>query len=1375
MRQLIVTLVAAMALAMAAGARTNENDPMFKGPYLKAMVLRAQRTGAAEDREKCRKLAEELLPREEQVVPWFYGLDGYSKSGFIDETMKKRVADRMLAVGLALEKNGWKFPFPDSSPSKLFILHALWDATRDWSWGVKYNAATFEPQPGTDLKRIEVCERGCPADGDAELQRIRACQVAMLAELAQRECRYDVGARYRKGVERSEDAVRRFLAEPLADELVRSGEVRTNELTTAWGRKVTPANAWREYPRPQLVRKGWTSLNGEWDLVIRNIEYELQPTNFTAKILVPFPVESPLSGVHRKVLPTEELVYRRTFEVVKRGGERTLLNFESVDWRAQVYVNGVEAGVPHEGGSVPFSYDVTDLVRAGENALEVRVWDPTDTFIGSTGKQTLALRTCFFPASSGICGSVWTEQVAETYLASYAATPDASAGTVSVMPKVVGNLSGAKVTVEALWDGRVVASGAQARCDRPVVLKLPQPVRLWSPDDPALYGLRLTVAADGRADVAEGYFAVRTLSLVKDAKGIARTALNGKPIYLLGALDQGYWPDGYVTPPSEAACRWDVDYMKSIGMNVIRKHIKIEPRAFYAHCDRVGMMVMQDLPSAWCDHLQSAVAETTRRYGFHRREAKEIVDHLGNHPSVVCWIAYNEGWGQPNAEMSLDMGRWLKRYDPTRLLNLASGWCHFEDGWRNAWTFDAQAKRPEAEYVTDILDDHEYPGPKIERPNPHRAVICGEFGGIGSCIDGHCTDIRGKAHKYVAADDPTWRERCRKRYREFVEKQKKLAAEGSSGSILCEDLDCFWEHGGFVTFDRAVERLDRDFLRTCHKEIYDAAAADRTAWHREAKFGLFIHWGIYAMSPADGEWAWTKKGWKPGEYEARAKAFNPTAYDPGEWARLAKAAGMRYVVFTTRHHDGFCMFDSHFTDYKVTKSPYGRDVTRMLVEAFRKEGLKVGFYHSLPDWGNRGYADPETPEVIRGGRQHVPTAGEYAGFTNLVYNHVHQLMTEYGKIDLLFLDYTSKHKEHVDYFGRDRLLEMIRTCQPDIIVNDRLAYWKHDPSLFDYYTPEICVPNQPQTVLGREVPWETCATMNDHWGFADGDANFKSVESLVAGLVGCVSQSGNLLLNVGPDALGRFPQGSVDALKGLAAWYRVNGESVAGCGRSAYRPPFGCAYTQKGNVLYCHFLQVPLGDVILPQLRGSIERMTLLRTGEAVKQVNEWGFELLARDEQRIRTRGIRVGDVVKIELAPEPNVTARVQREIDAAFRAGGGTVEIPSGAWSMGAVRLRSDVTLLLRAGATVRASRNPENYDILSNDAVEPPVAEDLLAASPSDADHPANRALIRVLRAANAKVIGEPGSAILRAEGCPPAFSSLLSTNAVFRGIQEVRLK
>ena len=411
-------------------------------------------------------------------------------------------------------------------------------------------------------------------------------------------------------------------------------------------------------------------------------------------------------------------------------------------------------------------------------------------------------------------------------------------------------------------------------------------------------------------------------------------------------------------------------------------------------------------------------------------------------------------------------------------------------------------------------------------------------------------------------------------------------------------------------------------------------AVERGAWFSEARFGMFIHWGVYSI-PAKGEWSYANDKYAPGEYEANAKKFNPVKYNPREWARLAKAAGMKYAVLTSRHHDGFCMFDSRFTDYKITKSPYGRDAVREFLEAFRAEGLKVGLYHSLPDWTHPGYADTESPECIRGGKKtpHVPTPEQYAAFTNLVYNHVNQLTTEYGKIDLLFLDYTSQTKANVDYFGRDRLLEMIYRNQPDIIVNDRLSYYKDNCRDFDYYTPEICVPNQPQTVKGREVMWETCATMNDHWGYCREDENWKTPEAVIAGLVGCVSRNGNLLLNVGPTELGEIPEGSVKILKALADWQTVNGESVTGCGKSEFTPPYGCVYTQKGNNLYCHFLQSPLGDTILPQLKGKIDKATLLRTDEDVEQVNNWGFELLKPDEQRIRAWTIRPGDVVRIEL----------------------------------------------------------------------------------------------------------------------------------------------
>jgi len=407
---------------------------------------------------------------------------------------------------------------------------------------------------------------------------------------------------------------------------------------------------------------------------------------------------------------------------------------------------------------------------------------------------------------------------------------------------------------------------------------------------------------------------------------------------------------------------------------------------------------------------------------------------------------------------------------------------------------------------------------------------------------------------------------------------------------------------------------------------------NKTDWFVEARFGLFLHWGIYAI-PARGEWTFAQDKWEPGTYRALMNEFNPVGFDPAEWARLAKAAGMKYVVFTTRHHDGFCMFDSHYTDYKITNTPYGKDVTRMLVNAFRTEGLRIGFYHSLPDWTHPGWSDEESPEFIHTKKLHEVTESAHREYLELLCRHLEQLMTEYGRIDLLFLDYTSRYKAGQDYYDRERLLEMIYRHQPEIMVDDRLAYYKEDVRDFDYYTPEICVPNQPQRVKGKPVPWESCCTLNDHWGYCDTDFNYKPLSTLTGGLIGCVSQNGNLLLNIGPDANGRFPEPAVAKLRELAEWNRTNGEAVSGAGKSEFRPPYAGCYTQKGKTLYVYLLQQPMGDVILPQLKGKIERITLLRTGEPVAMVDDWGGELLLPDEQRIRPRSAKVGDVLKIAL----------------------------------------------------------------------------------------------------------------------------------------------
>lgn len=406
----------------------------------------------------------------------------------------------------------------------------------------------------------------------------------------------------------------------------------------------------------------------------------------------------------------------------------------------------------------------------------------------------------------------------------------------------------------------------------------------------------------------------------------------------------------------------------------------------------------------------------------------------------------------------------------------------------------------------------------------------------------------------------------------------------------------------------------------------------RTRWFEDARFGLFIHWGLYSI-PAKGEWAFARFNWKPGEFESLTNRFTGVNYNPRQWARLAKGAGMRYAVLTTRHHDGFCLFDSRFTGYKSTASAYGRDAVREFVEAFRAEGLRVGFYHSLPDWTHPGYADPESPEGILHGKVHVPAPEQHAAFKKLLHSHIRQLMSDYGKIDLLFLDYTSRHKAGVDYFDREAILKIVYECQPDILVNDRLTYEKNISRMFDYYTPEVCVPPRPQVVNGRRVAWETCATMNDHWGYFKGDENWKPLEAIVAGLVGCVSRGGNLLLNIGPDGTGALPPASIERLKSLGEWFAVNGESIYGCGGCDLTPPFGCAYTGKGNVIYCHYLQPPIGDTILPGLFGRVKSAVCLRTGEEVPLTNEWGRELLVATDQRLRTRGLKAADVLKIEL----------------------------------------------------------------------------------------------------------------------------------------------
>lgn len=400
-------------------------------------------------------------------------------------------------------------------------------------------------------------------------------------------------------------------------------------------------------------------------------------------------------------------------------------------------------------------------------------------------------------------------------------------------------------------------------------------------------------------------------------------------------------------------------------------------------------------------------------------------------------------------------------------------------------------------------------------------------------------------------------------------------------------------------------------------------------WFSEARFGLFVHWGIYSI-PARGEWTLFYDDWDYPKYEKFAEQFNPVKFNPADWANTAWDAGMRYIVFTTKHHDGYCMFDSNYTDYKITNSPYGKDITAELIEAFRKKGIKIGFYHSLVDWRHPHFIpDEEHPVWKRGERdfsnRNLKIYQEY------LYNTVEQLMSNYGKIDLLFFDYTSKYKDSSEW-NPERLLEMIYRLQPEIMVNDRLSFDKKS-YLGNYCTPEISVPNAPIHIGGKDLPWETCMTLNNNWGYYEGDENIKPISTVTSALFHCVSKNGNLLLNIGPDSQGLFPQKSIERLQELSEWMEINEESIRGTEKSSYKAPQGYFYTQKGNILYLYLTLQPMGDIILPELNDKIKSIHNLRSGEEIEQITYWGYELIQKDEIRIRPLNCREGDVLKLIL----------------------------------------------------------------------------------------------------------------------------------------------
>jgi len=571
-------------------------------------------------------------------------------------------------------------------------------------------------------------------------------------------------------------------------------------LMTRWAAEVDFDNVHPEYPRPQMVRDEWLNLNGLWEYAIRPRE-ESRPATFDGQILVPFPVESVLSRVMKSVGEGNRLWYRRhlmTPEIPE--GNRALLHFGAVDWHATVWVNGIQVG-EHKGGYAPFTFDVTDaLVTDGEQEIVVSVWDPIDAGFQPLGKQVNEPHGIWYTSVTGIWQTVWLESVPSSSVTSLAITPDIDADILRLRAMVrrpdgmdmAG--SGLSVRAVALEGSREVASTSGAAGDE-LELRIAD-ARLWSPDSPFLYDLKVELQRNGEVvDAVTSYFGMRKIALGKDESGFNRLMLNNEPLFQYGTLDQGWWPDGLYTAPTDAALRSDVEVLKQLGFNMTRKHVKIEPARWYYHCDKLGLLVWQDMPNG-DGHIgreDPDLERTEESASNYMRELEEMIDLLRNQPSIVVWVPFNEGWGQFDTDGVMG---WVKEYDPTRLVDGPSGWADRGSG--------------------DIYDIHKYPGPAMPEPEAARAVVLGEFGGLGLPVEGHLwRDQDNWGYRSYETHDE-----LQANYNGLIEELLPMIGAGLAAAIYTQTTDVEIEVNGLMTYDRAIVKFDIEQMARTNRRLY---------------------------------------------------------------------------------------------------------------------------------------------------------------------------------------------------------------------------------------------------------------------------------------------------------------------------------------------------------------------------------------------------------------------------------------------------------------------------------------------------------------------------------------------------------------------------
>ncbi|MDO1449461.1 glycoside hydrolase family 2 TIM barrel-domain containing protein [Rhodocytophaga aerolata] len=582
------------------------------------------------------------------------------------------------------------------------------------------------------------------------------------------------------------------------------------KIASPWAEKVNPANPLPEYPRPHMIRQTWMNLNGLWDYaLVPKSQGESKPSAFAGQILVPFPVESALSGVGKKAGKDTLLWYKRTISIpanFKKG--KVLLHFGAADWQCEVFVNGKKAGA-HQGGYDPFSFDITPLLKGGnQQEVSVKIWDPSNDGPQPRGKQIKNPHGIWYTPVTGIWQTVWLEAVPQTYITSTKHTPDIDKQTLTIQSQVQNLQSGDKLKITA-WDGKTKVAEKEVAANTEAVLQVNNP-KLWSPENPFLYDLSIAVVRKGKVvDEIKSYFAMRKISMQPDSKGMLRMLLNNQFVFQYGPLDQGWWPDGLYTAPTDKALKFDIEKTKEMGFNMIRKHVKVEPARWYYHCDKLGMLVWQDMPSGdmgnrW-DSRPGIIGRATEKERtaeseqIFRTEWKAIMDATYNFPSIVVWVPFNEAWGQFKTE---EITKWTMDYDKSRLVNSASGGNFHKVG--------------------HIIDLHNYPEPAMPQPDlfgKEQIIVLGEFGGLGLPLEDHTWQQKDNwgYQSFKNADE------LFAKYEEFMNSLAGMIGKGLSAAVYTQTTDVEVETNGLMTYDRKVIKVPEAKLKQVHSKLYNPA------------------------------------------------------------------------------------------------------------------------------------------------------------------------------------------------------------------------------------------------------------------------------------------------------------------------------------------------------------------------------------------------------------------------------------------------------------------------------------------------------------------------------------------------------------------------